>query len=169
MDTTFLQTLIGVGLLALYLYAPVPRGYRGGAFLLLFLLFPLVAGSPVRDLRLAWHGVSTTGTALTAHCTGGKNQQMILSYRFVADGVTMTATGPAGEGNGGCDMRAGDTVYLSYLPKEPVVSAAVRHPARSLLEQLIGWLAACLFLTWLKTEQAARVRAHFDTLAFRRP
>jgi hypothetical protein len=169
MSDSILHNLLGVGLLALYLWAPVPQGYRRWAFLLLFLLFPLVAGTPLRDVRLALHGVPAVGTALTAHCSGGKSPQMMLTYRYTADGVTMTASGPAGEGNGGCEMRAGDLVYLSYLPKEPMVSSAVRHPARAFLLQLLGWMALCLFLTWMKTEQAARFKERLDTTAFRRP
>jgi hypothetical protein len=173
MNATLFHSLFGVGLLALYLYTPIPEGYRRWAFLLLLVLFPLVAGTPLRDIRLAVHGVSTTGTVLTARCTGGKYPQLLLTYRFEADGVRMTGTGQAGQGNGGdggrCDMRAGDPVYLTYLPKEPMVNVPDRNPSLALLFKLLGWLAVCLFLTWLKSEQAERVREHFNTMAFRRP
>jgi hypothetical protein len=173
MGTSIFHSLLGVGLLALYLWAPIPQGYRRWAFLLLFLLLPFVAGSPWRDLRLAVYGLSTTGTVLGVRCTGGKYPQLLLTYRFDADGVSMTGTGQAGQGNGGdggtCDMRAGDPVYLSYLPKEPVVNVPDRNPTLALLKKLLGWLAACLFVTWLKTEQAGRVREHFNTMTFRRP
>jgi hypothetical protein len=173
MGSSLFHSLLGVGLLALYLYTPVAQGYRRWAFLLLLVLFPLLAGSPVRDVRLAVHGVSTTGTVLAVRCTGGKYPQLLLTYQFKADGVNMTGTGQAGQGNGGdggkCDMRAEDAVYLSYLPKEPVVNVPDRHPGLALLFKLLGWLAICLFLTWLKTEQAERVREHFNTMTFRRP
>jgi hypothetical protein len=169
MHDSFLQPFLGVGLLALYLWIDIPGGYRRWACLALFILFPLVAGSPLRDLRLAALGVPTVGTALEARCVQGKTPYMLLTYRFNADGVSMTGTGRPGQGNGGCEMRAGDPVHVSYLPKEPVVNEAVRNPVLSLLQKLLGWMALSLFMTWLKSEQAARVKEHFNTFTFRRP
>ncbi len=169
MNESLLPHLLGVGLLALYLYVDVPIRYRYWACLALFLVFPLVAGTPVRDLRLAVHGREAIGTVLGAHCTRGKSTSMMLSYSFQADGVTWTGSGQSGQGNAGCAMQVNDPVYVSYLPREPVVNEAVRNPRQALLEKLLSWIAICLLMTWMKSEQAQRVKQHFDTMSWRRP
>ncbi|SHH52185.1 hypothetical protein [Massilia sp. CF038] len=166
MEHNIFVPLLAVCVLALYLYVDVPRGYRRWAFLFVFLLLPFLFGSPVRDLRLAFWGVKVTGTVLEARCVRGKGRYMLLTYGFVADGVRMTGQGRAGQGNGGCEMQVGDPVYVNYLPQEPTVSQAVRNPMLAALGKLLVWLAACLFLTWMKTDQAKRFKEHLNQFSF---
>ncbi|HEY0063986.1 MAG TPA: hypothetical protein VGC21_17850 [Telluria sp.] len=168
MENSPFAVLLCAGLMALYLYIEFPRGYRRWAFLTLFLLLPFVFASPLRDMRLAVLAEKSTGTVLEARCVRGKGRYMLLTYQFKADGVTITGSGRAGQGNAGCEMQVGDAVYLSYLPREPVVNQAVRNPMLAFLGKLLTWLAVCLFLTWMKTEQAARLKAHLDAFSFTR-
>jgi hypothetical protein len=166
MEHNIFAPLLSAGVFALYLYIDVPRAYRHWAFLSLFALVPLLLFSPLREVRLAFASVPVTGTVLEARCIRGKGKSMLLTYAFVADGVRMTGQDRAGQGNGGCEMQIGDPVYLSYLPKEPTVNQAVRNPLLSFLGKLLGWLALCLFLTWMKTDQAKRVKEHLDQFSF---
>jgi hypothetical protein len=163
--------LIAAGLLALYFMLNWPRQWRYWlAPATMVLAYPFLFGSIFNDARLAWSGERTVGTVLAASCGSGKQSNSVtLSYRFDADGLAMVGNGPSGQGNPNCGIKVGDPVHISYLPREPNVSAAVKNPALALLWKFAAWLAVVLLLIWMKSEHGERTRENMRNFSFRRP
>lgn len=153
--------LIGVALITAYLKLDWPPAQRWWiALLTVALASPFLHRTLLSDTRLALSGVQALAVVDHAECGSGRaSGSVMLDYHFLADGVTIHGRDRSGQGNPNCGIATGDSVHVSYLPREPSVNAAVHVPALALLYKMLISLALWGFLYWIKSDQAVQMRA----------